>query len=238
VTKPARTLLIILIVVIFGVAIVSTTTDGGGIPGPFGGQSAITLRYDELITHLDGHDVETATWREHELSGELKNGSHFTVSVPDKDSAAGNQLTALLASTHTRFSYGHPSGLMTVLGALSFAAFPLMILAVLYFLLIRPAQRLNPPTPAIAIFAGSASQTTGTFTVPSGKRAYMVWSTSPTDVDGSFVATVKSADDGAIAQPIAGLRGEGSGTTYCSTQGRLYIDVSANEPWTIRVYLV
>ena len=139
-TKPARTLLVILIAVIFGVGLISSVATPNGM-SLMGGQKVVQLRYDELIQKLNAKKIESANWQHNVLSGKMTDGAEYTVTVPEQDSEGGSQLIALLnAHPDVKWQYDKPSMFTMVISVLSVIAFPAMILAVIYFLLIRPAQ--------------------------------------------------------------------------------------------------
>lgn len=144
-TKPAKTLLIIFVAVVFGVALISSvgtgSSKGGGL---FGGPSQ-ALSYSEFVKDLrltdkDAHKVKTVNWQQNSISGKLNDGSEYSVTVMEKDSSAAGPLVKMIEDSGAEFNFDHPPVIAMVLSALSFIAFPAMILAVIYFLLIRPAQ--------------------------------------------------------------------------------------------------
>jgi len=58
----------------------------------------------------------------------------------ERDSAGAAPLMKLIQDSGAEFNFGSPPVIAMVISVLSVIAFPLMILAVIYFLLIRPAQ--------------------------------------------------------------------------------------------------
>jgi cell division protease FtsH len=129
-----------LILVIFGVALISSVGNSGGAASILGGKTTVTLRYDELLQDLRDKKVKVANWQQNNLNGELKDGTQFTASVPEKDGPSAQQLVTLINESGAQFNFDHPPISAMVIGFLGVIAFPLMILAVIYFLLIRPAQ--------------------------------------------------------------------------------------------------
>lgn len=139
-TKPARTFLIILIAVILGVGLISELGTPGGM-NLGGGAKVEQLRYDELVQKLNSNQIETANWQHNILSGKETDGKEYTVTVPEQDGEGGSQLVTLFsAHPKVQFQYDKPSMITMVFSVLSVIAFPALILGVIYFLLIRPAQ--------------------------------------------------------------------------------------------------
>lgn len=251
-TKPVRRLLTVLIGLILGVAVITSVGAPGGMD-VFTRRPSGHIRFDELMSDLSAKRVKTAVWQENQLTGELINGAEYSVTVPDKDSSAGNQLLTFLEASGTRFQFARPSTSSMLISVLSVVAFPLMILSVLYFMFVRPHTLANGTAmastntmvrtnPVEALFTGATNQETTRFVIPQGRFAHFVWSASPRafDPNGSdevFTATLRNAFDGANVQLIASIFGEGNGTTKCLHQGTFYFEVVAEECWTIKVHL-
>lgn len=136
---------------IFVVALISSVGGPSGAGGLMGGKQTVTLTYNEIFQLIKEDKVITATWQQNQVNGELHGGSigtkafsentPYTVDVPDKDTADASQLQqALIGNPKISFTYGHPPMFTMVLQILSVLAFPALILALIYFLLIRPAQ--------------------------------------------------------------------------------------------------
>ncbi len=126
--------------VIFGIALISSVGTGNSGGNFFGGKTTQPLRYDQLVTALKEKKVKTANWQQNSLTGELRNGTQYVATVPEKDSEGAKSLVEKLEASDVEFQYDHPPVIAMVLSVLSVIAFPLLILAVIYFLLIRPAQ--------------------------------------------------------------------------------------------------
>jgi len=236
-TRPARTLLFVFFAVILGTALISFGGSCGNLLGP---RSAESLRYDEFVGYLSAKRVRSLVWQQNELTGKLDDGGTFSVVVPDKDSLAGSQLLTQIQVSGARFEYGRTPARVFVMSILSVIAFPVMILTVIYFLLIKPAQR--PSGTPIALFSGSADKETDAFTIPIGRRADIGWSAISANravqpFGGSFSATLMSTADRSIVQVLAMVAGDGTGTTRCYCQGEFYIQVTADVGWTILVHL-
>jgi len=144
-TKPAITLLLILAAVFVGLFLINAAGNGGG-GSILGGNKTLTLSYSDLVKDIsadtkDVHKVKTANWQQNSLTGGLNDGEQYVCNVPEKDSPAATQLIDLLRQNpDIDFTFDHPPVTAMVISVLSVIAFPAMILAVIYFLLIRPNQ--------------------------------------------------------------------------------------------------
>jgi len=218
----------------------------------FGGNGTHRIRFDELVAYLAQKQVTTADWGQNELSGKLKDGSLYSVSVPEKDTPGGAALIEKIEKSGASIMFHGPSPIELVLSVLSVLAFPLMVLAVIYILLIRPAQYRGAGAirsiqlsggEQIASFSGLSNFRTDMFTIPLGRCVSFEWSTSPEFVngkryEGTFHATLRSADNFDEPMLIAGVFGEGTGRTNFYRGGAFIVEVVADEPWSIKVFLV
>ena len=129
-----------MIAVIFGVALISSVGSGGSLGGFMGTTKVQTLRYDEFLTDISTNKIKTVNWQQNTLSGDLADGGQYTCTGPERDSEGAGALVAMLTKSGVQINYDHPPMIAMVVSVLSVIAFPAMILAVIYFLLIRPAQ--------------------------------------------------------------------------------------------------
>jgi len=135
--KPARTLLFLVVAVFVGIAMMSMLSSSGPLPV---GKSPKELSQSQLKDALKKNQVATANWQQTTLRGELKNGEPYTVLVPEKSDASAPQLIAALDESDVNWKYENPPITSSILSLLSIIAFPLMIIALIYFLVLRPAQ--------------------------------------------------------------------------------------------------
>ncbi len=98
------------------------------------------LAMSDLLNDLGQNKIETARWQETSLTGKMTSGQDYEALVPDYNSPGGRQLQDALKSSHANWNYEKPPMINTVLTALSYLAFPIMVLAIIYFLVLRPAQ--------------------------------------------------------------------------------------------------
>jgi ATP-dependent Zn protease len=101
------------------------------------------VRTSEFVQKLSRGQVSSANWLGKEIHGSLgsEDGSRaYEVTVPEVDSAAGAILLTQLMQSNVNWTIEKPPVSSAVLGALSVLAFPLMIIALIYFMVLRPAQ--------------------------------------------------------------------------------------------------
>lgn len=110
--------------------------------GVFSGVTKTPKQYDmsQLSAHIEAKDIADATWQQTHFTGVLKNGDKFDALVPDQGSAASTDLQQALRANHTPFKYDQPPLSSGIVAALSLLAGPLMIILLIYFLVLRPAQ--------------------------------------------------------------------------------------------------
>jgi cell division protease FtsH len=137
--KPTRTLLILVVAVFVGIAIMSTLSTGGG--GGFGvGQRREDLKFSQFLAALKNNEVETANWQQKMITGRLDNGRYYQVLVPEQDSPSAGQVFEALEKSDAQWKLDNPPITTAIVQLLSVIAFPLMIIALIYFLVLRPAQ--------------------------------------------------------------------------------------------------
>ena len=113
--------------------------DGGGmgIMGP----KPQKLEYSAFKQELESGNIKTAVWQQSEISGEFQNNKKYTVHVFLADSDSGKELMALLESKSVKLVFSGPGASATIMPLIGFIMLPLLLFAVFYFVLIRPAQQ-------------------------------------------------------------------------------------------------
>ncbi|MER3496449.1 MAG: cell division protein FtsH, partial [Armatimonadota bacterium] len=105
-------------------------------------QAPQTLTASEFVQKVNSGNVTTATWQLDEITGKLADNSEYKVHVGSQSSQGAAELNRLLFSKpNIKFEIKSPpvsTGLMQILGAL---ALPLMLVALFYLFVIRPAQQ-------------------------------------------------------------------------------------------------
>jgi cell division protease FtsH len=112
----------------------------GGGPSTLFPAKAKVLSQKEFLDHVTKNNIESAEWQQTNFNGKLKDGTRFEVTVPDSNSAGSSSLTKRLDDGGVNYKIVGPPMSAMVIGALSVIAFPLMIMALIYFLVLRPAQ--------------------------------------------------------------------------------------------------
>jgi len=79
-------------------------------------------------------------WQQETIRGTLQNGSEFYAHVLSPDSSGALDLRKALDESKAKVDIQPPPAISTVVSFLSVMAFPLVILALIYFLVLRPAQ--------------------------------------------------------------------------------------------------
>ncbi|MHB8635997.1 MAG: ATP-dependent zinc metalloprotease FtsH [Fimbriimonadaceae bacterium] len=109
----------------------------------FGGTQPAEIDFSKLNSEIANKDVDNVEWQQTTITGTFKSGSKgkFEVSsVPDLSTPAGANL--LLAMDKAGINYkikGAPLS-SQIMGIVSLVFFPLMVVAIVYFLVLRPVQ--------------------------------------------------------------------------------------------------
>jgi cell division protease FtsH len=136
-SKNVRGFLILVVIVITGIAIMSTLTNPGSLVGV---KSRKELIASQFISALTKNEVNTANWQQNRIEGELMDGTRYTLLVPDYTSQAAEPIVNALVKSQAKWKY-EPAPLTSSLAQLlGIIAFPLMVIALIYFLVLRPAQ--------------------------------------------------------------------------------------------------
>ncbi len=136
--KPAKTFFLLVIVLIAGIALMNLITTPSGL---LGGGDVKELQTYELNRAIKENNIQDAKWQQNTFSGTLKGtGQKFTAKVATQDSQAGAEFENLLRQNDVHYDRSDPPAATTILSVLSVIAFPLMLIALIYFLVVRPAQ--------------------------------------------------------------------------------------------------
>lgn len=136
-SKNIRGFLILIVVLISGFAIMSTLSTNGSA---FGLRKQTNLSSNEFLSALEKKEVKDAKWQQNTISGELKDGRYYSVLVPDKDSPSATPFASAMTESGIRWAYENPPPSAAFAQLLSIIAFPLVIIALIYFMVLRPAQ--------------------------------------------------------------------------------------------------
>jgi cell division protease FtsH len=137
--KPAKTAILLVLVVVVAIALMNAVASPGQI---FGGTQPKELTSAELNEAITGHNISTAEWQQSTFTGELKGNppQKFTSKVADVNSPAAGEFETFLRNNQVPYKRMDPPASTTLLSVLSVIAFPLMLIALIYFLVLRPAQ--------------------------------------------------------------------------------------------------
>ena len=138
-SKPAWTLFALIITIFAVFAVVN-------LFGPTSSYSpAREITLNELYDLARGKEMKSASIAEGSVSGELVNGERVVVYGVQRDGEMGAEVLKMLMDNGVVVTLEKPPSSSIMLGLLSVLAFPLMILALIYFLVLRPAT-LNRPS--------------------------------------------------------------------------------------------
>lgn len=99
------------------------------------------MNTSELYDQIGKKNIESAEWTQTTFSGKLKeNKESFEANVPEYNSAASQTLQQLLVTNGVPFDVKRPPVTAALFSILSYIFFPVMILVVIYFLVIRTGQ--------------------------------------------------------------------------------------------------
>jgi len=101
------------------------------------GSSPKELDYTSLVKELKAGNVEKGEWQLSRISGTLKDGTKYYTNV---NSEGKEQISREFVDNGAQLRFLDPPISSSFLSIISMIAFPLMILAMLYFLVLRPAQ--------------------------------------------------------------------------------------------------
>ncbi len=101
------------------------------------------LTLDQLETQSAKHNIETISWQQNQISGTYRNGDKFTATVVNPETTAGNTLSQELIKNGATVKIEGAPIIAGIVGILSVIAIPLMMIALIYFLVLRPAQMVG-----------------------------------------------------------------------------------------------
>jgi cell division protease FtsH len=138
--KPARTFFLLVIVIITGVALMNLITNPASI---LGANQPTVVNEAQFERDVREGKVASIEWQQATINAEMvaNNQKVTTKFVPPETPGAQSLKDAIMASkTPVKVSYLDPPAASTVLNVLGVIAFPLMLVALIYFLVLRPAQ--------------------------------------------------------------------------------------------------
>jgi cell division protease FtsH len=140
-SKPARTLFALIITIFLAFAVINLVGPAGNA---FGAQKVEDWPISKLYDEAKKGNVKTADIQQSQIEGiYVATGggdAKYRVNTPTSDSDEIGRLTEFLLEHKVVIEYKKPPISSNVVALLSVIAFPLMILALIYFLVLRPAQ--------------------------------------------------------------------------------------------------
>ncbi|HVT13646.1 MAG TPA: ATP-dependent zinc metalloprotease FtsH [Fimbriimonadaceae bacterium] len=130
-----------MIVVIACIALMNLITT----PAIFGGAQPKAVDIATLIGKVKAGEVTKIDWQQNKLTGEYTNGDKFTTNFVEYSSAGARPLQDAIAEAGGKgkapaVNLLDPPASTTIVSVLSVVAFPLMLIGLIYFLVLRPAQ--------------------------------------------------------------------------------------------------
>lgn len=108
-----------------------------------GGSPPKELTISTFYKELDNDQIKTIRWQQNTISGELAgNAGRYTLRVPEQQTPTGaailREIEAKKTSADIKFEDAPP--ITGIMNALTFIGIPILFFALLYFLVLRPAQ--------------------------------------------------------------------------------------------------
>lgn len=135
--QPARILVLIVLAIFAGVVLMQMFM---GSPSMGLGGRPKEMALSEFNTELAAKNVADVKWQESTLNVTMNNGDKRFVQGTQKDSPTGEKLTEKILASGAKLSYEPPPLINGVMGFLGLIIGPLLVLLLLYFLFIKPAQ--------------------------------------------------------------------------------------------------
>jgi cell division protease FtsH len=140
--KASRLLFFTAVVALLIFALLNVFGSNGSL---FGKAAPQQITVTELESHIKRSppDLTDVKWQQNEVRGTITGGKEpveFTLRAPDENSQAAARIQQLMADAGVKYTFESPPISQGIFGVLTMIAFPLMIVALLYFFVIRPAQ--------------------------------------------------------------------------------------------------
>jgi hypothetical protein len=144
--KPAKTFFLLVIVIITSIALMNLIADKAN------GSSVKSISAGDVISGVHGGSIESIEWQETRLRGKYRTGGKFTANYVKPSEPAAVTLTDLIREVNTKggstptvkLTILDPPASLMALSILGIIAFPLMLVALIYFLVLRPTQMRGP----------------------------------------------------------------------------------------------
>ena len=135
--SPVKLLILVVFAIVMCVLAVTMLPQGS----PLGFTRKTQFSQADLVKHIDNRDIEKVSWQGTQLEGTITGGvTQFEATVPDQNSPAGADIAKLMRDHAIDFKFENPPVTSALLQVLTAIALPLMIVGLIYFLVLRPAQ--------------------------------------------------------------------------------------------------
>lgn len=108
--------------------------------GLLGAAQPKTIDVATLSREANAGNIRSASWQQNIIEGTFNDGSKFRAIANDVASPGSQSLAALLTEKAEKFEIKPPPISNTMLGVLSVLGVPLLVIALLWFFVIRPSQ--------------------------------------------------------------------------------------------------
>jgi len=139
--QPARTILAVVIFIVAIVVLMNTFMSSSTFR--FGATPPKELTITSFYKELESDQVKTIRWQQNTISGDLAgNAGRYTVRVPEQQTPTGaailREIEDRKSTADIKFEDAPP--ITGIMNALTFIGIPILFFALLYFLVLRPAQ--------------------------------------------------------------------------------------------------
>lgn len=139
--QPARTILAVVIFIVAIVVLMNTFMSSSTFR--FGATPPKELTITSFYKELESDQIKTIRWQQNTISGDLAgNAGRYTVRVPEQQTPTGaailRQIEEKKSTADIKFEDAPP--ITGIMNALTFIGIPILFFALLYFLVLRPAQ--------------------------------------------------------------------------------------------------
>ncbi|MFY9234348.1 MAG: ATP-dependent zinc metalloprotease FtsH [Fimbriimonadaceae bacterium] len=133
--KAARTLFLSVFVVILAIVLMNSLSPSGII----GGTKKTDMSAAQLKAEIEKKTIRKGTWQQDRIEGTLADGTEFLVRM-DPNHPLAKPIAEAILQYNSPIKQEPPPAITGFLSILSMFAFPLLIVALLYFFVLRPAQ--------------------------------------------------------------------------------------------------
>lgn len=139
--QPARTILAVVIFIVAIVVLMNTFMSSSTFR--FGATPPKELTITSFYKELESDQIKTIRWQQNTISGDLAgNAGRYTVRVPEQQTPTGaailREIEDRKSTADIKFEDAPP--ITGIMNALTFIGIPILFFALLYFLVLRPAQ--------------------------------------------------------------------------------------------------